>query len=80
MALVTLRNGTNGATVSDVPMLLDSGADVTLIPRQSVIQLNVEIDQTSSFELAGFDERTSASAAVTLDLIFLQKLSEDTFC
>jgi hypothetical protein len=36
LARVTVRNSQEGKTVSDVPMLIDSGADVTLIPQQSV--------------------------------------------
>ena len=36
------RCGTeSGATVLDVPMLLDTGADVTLIPKSAVDQLGV---------------------------------------
>ena len=38
LAQVTLRHPGNGATRLDVPMLLDSGADVTLIPK-TVIEL-----------------------------------------
>jgi hypothetical protein len=33
LAYVTLRNPETGAVLPDVPMLLDSGADVTLIPQ-----------------------------------------------
>jgi hypothetical protein len=32
LARVTLRNPVSGAVLPDVPMLLDSGADVTLVP------------------------------------------------
>jgi len=39
LARVTLRNSQEGKTVSDVPMLIDSGADVTLISQQSVTLL-----------------------------------------
>jgi hypothetical protein len=35
-AQVTLRNLDSSATKSDVPMLLDTGADVTLIPQAAV--------------------------------------------
>ncbi|MEK7676566.1 MAG: hypothetical protein AAB676_12110 [Verrucomicrobiota bacterium] len=50
MALVALRNAANGITVSGVPMLLDSGADVTLVPLPSVLQLNVSLDRAFSFD------------------------------
>lgn len=36
LARVTLRNPESGATQTDVPMLLDTGADVSLIPRASI--------------------------------------------
>ena len=41
LGLVTLRNASNGIRLLDVPMLLDSGADVTLVPQQSVERLEV---------------------------------------
>jgi hypothetical protein len=40
---VTLRNPHSGATVSDVLLLLDTGADVTLLPRTAVEQLGVPL-------------------------------------
>ena len=33
VAIVTLRNSSTAALVSDVALLLDTGADVTLLPR-----------------------------------------------
>lgn len=69
VALVTLRNTVNGVAVSEVPMLIDSGADVTLVPRRSADQLNLTIDRTLSFELEGFDGIRSSAQAVNLDLI-----------
>ena len=36
LARVIIRNPLSGATVSDVPMLLDTGADVTLLPQAFV--------------------------------------------
>ncbi len=44
LARVTPRNLSNGATVSDVPMLIDSGADITLVPHQSADQLGLRDD------------------------------------
>jgi predicted aspartyl protease len=43
VARVTLRNPHNGATVSDVLLLLDTGADVTLLPRTAVERLGVPL-------------------------------------
>lgn len=49
LAKVSLRNPESGTVVSDVAMLLDTGVDVTLLPRASVERLgisNEESDQT----------------------------------
>ena len=69
LAKVTLRNQDNGHTISDVPMLLDTGADVTLIPQSSATQLGLTIDLNEGNELIGFDGRSSVALAVQLDLI-----------
>ena len=41
VAQVTLRNVHSGEMVAEVPLLLDTGADVTLLPRNIVEQLGV---------------------------------------
>jgi predicted aspartyl protease len=43
VARMTPRNPHSGATVSDVLLLLDTGADVTLLPRTAVEQLGVPL-------------------------------------
>jgi len=72
LALVTFRNTATGASASDVPMLLDSGADVSLIPRQAVVSLGVSLDPAAVYELVGFDGNRSSAQAVNLDLVFLK--------
>jgi hypothetical protein len=64
LAQVTLSNPDTGAAWSDVPMLLDSGADVTLIPQAAVSQLGVAIIPDSYYELIGFDENLSFAQVV----------------
>jgi hypothetical protein len=59
LARATLRNQDNGLTVSQVPMLLDSGADVTLIPQTFVNQLGLTVDPNEGYELMGFDGNIS---------------------
>jgi hypothetical protein len=39
VAYVSLRNPVTGISITDVPMLMDTGADVTLLPRGYVDQL-----------------------------------------
>src|SRR4051812_35415267 len=69
LARVTLRNQDNGNIAADVPMLLDTGADVTLIPQSSISQLGLAIDPNEGYELMGFDGSTSVAQVVRIDLI-----------
>jgi hypothetical protein len=73
MALVTLRDRNNGSTLPDVPMLIDTGADVTLLPLASVGQLGALIDFSAEYELVGFDGGRSIAQSVKLDLLFLRR-------
>jgi predicted aspartyl protease len=54
-------------------LLIDTGADVTLVPRAAVEKLGAKPIQ-SDIELIGFDGSRSHAQAVDLDLIFLKKL------
>jgi hypothetical protein len=73
LARVALRNPENLAILSDVLMLLDSGADVTLLPQASINQLGVAVDAERIYELMSFDGGTSISPVVQLELIFLNR-------
>lgn len=79
LARVTLRNPDNLAVLSDVPMLLDSGADVTLIPQASVNQLGIAADPGKTYELVGFDGSTSFAPVVQLQLVFLNRTFKGQF-
>jgi hypothetical protein len=70
MATVTLRNPDNHAVVSDVPMLLDSGADVTLIPQASADLAGAEVVPGKQYELIGFNGSLSLVAVVRLEVHF----------
>jgi hypothetical protein len=73
VARVTLRHPHNGTTVSDVPLLLDTGADVTLLPRTAVERLGVPLLADQQYELMGFDGSTSFAPVVMLDMLFLRR-------
>ena len=73
VALVTFRNMATGASASDVPMLLDSGADVSLAPRQVVLALGVSMGPAAVHEVMGFDGNRSVAQAVNLDMMFLAR-------
>lgn len=79
LAQVTLRNPQNGAVLSDVLMLMDSGADVTLIPQASVESLGAVLIPKKYYELAGFNGNISLAPVVRLELILLGRTFRGQF-
>jgi hypothetical protein len=79
LARVTLRNPESGAVWSDVPMLLDLGADATLLPQAAAGLLGMSVAQSRELELIGFDGHRSFSPVVQLDLIFYGKIFQGEF-
>ena len=71
VALVTVKSAQLGLAIDDVPMLLDTGADVSLLPRSHVATLT-STDATR-YELEGFDGTKSTAPALTAELAFLGK-------
>ena len=79
VARVTLRDPSTGTTWSDVPMLLDSGADVTLVPLACVDHLGLTPMAGRSYEVQGFDGAASLAPVVTLELGFQGRLFRGQF-
>ena len=79
MAYVTLRSPDGSAAVDDVPMLIDSGSDVTLLPKAAAQQLGIEPDTETGYEVEGFDGGRSVSSVVSAHLIFLRKTFRGQF-
>lgn len=69
IAEAILRSPDTGELVSNIPMLLDTGADLTLVPRIAVGQLGVLPIPDQQYELMGFDGNRSLASVVILDLI-----------
>lgn len=70
VAHVALRDPTTGKVISDVPLLLDTGSDVTLLPLSSVLRLGTHIETETNFKLEAFDGTRSDSHAVELHVVF----------
>ncbi len=79
LARVIIRNPVSGATISDVPMLLDTGADVTLLPKAFIQQLGISVDSNEGYELTGFDGNVSIARVVEADLLFLRRAFKGRF-
>lgn len=77
LALVTLKSEKLGIEIHNIPMLLDTGADVTLIPRSHIAPSAV-LD-AKEYELEAFDGTKSTSQAITGELHFLGKTFRGQF-
>ncbi len=72
VARVSLRNPESGASIADVPILIDSGSDVTLLPETAVTSLGLQ-GSGERYRLEAFDGTTTESEAVHAVLVFLDK-------
>ena len=79
IAKIKLRNSETLETIADVPMLLDTGADITLLPKSICDEIGVKISETESLELEGFNQMTTVAFYVSLDFIFLNKIFRGRF-
>lgn len=75
---LTLRCPRTGETQTDIPMLIDSGADVSLLPKAVVDSLNLERSETK-YQLLAFDGELSISEAVLDELLFLGRIFKGQF-
>ena len=73
VAYVTLRNPATGVLLSDVPMLIDTGADVTVLPSTAVEQLGVASEENSEFEVQAFDGEIKRLKLAKLELFIVGK-------
>jgi hypothetical protein len=79
IAKIKLRNPETLEIIADVPMLLDTGADITLLPKSFCDEIGVKISETESLELEGFNQTTTVAFYVSLDFIFLNKIFRGRF-
>jgi hypothetical protein len=77
VALVVVKSDRLGLVVHDVPMLLDTGADVSLLPISYVAQF-VSRDAERN-ELEAFDGTKSTAPAITAELQLLGKTFRGQF-
>ena len=73
-ASVTLRNPDTGTTVANVVLLLDTGADITLLPRAAVERLDLTPVAESRYELTAFDGTKSQAPVAVVDMILFKRI------
>ena len=60
-------------------MLIDSGADLTLIPAILVDELECDVETEEGYDLEGFEGRKSLAKSVQLELKFLGRTFRGRF-
>ena len=70
LAQVTLRNPIHTNTVTDVPMLMDTGADISLVPLPYIEQLGIAPRSDVQYELMGFDGSRSIAQMVFVEIVW----------
>lgn len=78
VARVSLRHPDSGESIADVLMLIDSGADATLLPRSAVASLGLT-GTGERYQLVAFDGTTNQSEAVRAVVVFLNKTFRGRF-
>jgi predicted aspartyl protease len=76
---IVLQNISTGEKIGKIQVLLDTGADVSLLPIQAIENLNIE-PSGEQVNLVGFDESQSFSNAYKLQIIFLGRRISGEFC
>lgn len=79
LARVTLRDPISGTVRSDVVMLLDTGADVTLVPKAAIASFSTSLLLEEQHELLGFDGSSVMSSPVRLGLYFCRRTFRGLF-
>jgi hypothetical protein len=72
VARVVVRHSEREQSIADVPMLIDSGADATLLPKSAATSLGLE-ETGERYQLVGFDGTISQSEVVYARLAFLRR-------
>lgn len=77
LALVTVKSDNGRFVIHDVPMLLDTGADVSLLPRAPLASL--AMSDAEQCEIEGFNGTKTAAPVIKAELIFLGKTFRGEF-
>lgn len=79
LAKIVLRNIETGERVKDISVLLDTGADVSLLPASAIEKLQIE-PSGEKVKLVGFDESENIADVYALQIIFLGKRLTGDYC
>jgi hypothetical protein len=79
LARVLFRTPDQAKSISDVAMLIDSGADVSLIPASCADGLGLQSEHEETFHLQAFDGSSSPAKTVDAEMLFQGRLFHGRF-
>lgn len=79
IAKIAIKTIESVERLRDVKMLLDTGSDITLLPKSNLLKLGIE-PSDKTYELVGFDGHTIKSEIYHLQVIFLGKRFTGNYC
>ena len=79
MAEIVLRNIETGKRSAKVKVLLDTGADISLVPISILESLQIRPSE-ETVNLFGFDENKSTAELFNLQIVFLGKRITGNYC
>lgn len=79
LAEIALRNIETGERIKIISVLLDTGADISLLPLSAIKKLRIKTSG-EKVKLIGFDERVNVSDVYALQVIFLGKRLTGEYC
>lgn len=78
IAKVKIKNKKTSETAENIEMLLDTGADITIVPKKFCESIDIEISE-DSVELEGFNTAKSIAFYANFDFYFLNKMFRGNF-
>jgi hypothetical protein len=73
IARAALRNPSNRAVETECDLLIDSGADATLLPLFALVPLEIQPIADTRYAVMAFDGTRSEAPVADLDLVFLNR-------
>lgn len=77
---VLIRNRTTGERSDEIKMLLDTGADVSLLPEDRIPASVLDSARFGTVRLTGFDGSSRSYRSIELQIVFRGKRFTGEFC
>jgi predicted aspartyl protease len=69
-----VRAAASGGVSTQTVMLMDTGADCTLLPRSLASEIGLSVEQDRKYQLAGYDGTTREVSTTVAEVIFCRKV------